>query len=48
MYSDIYEPIWFKLGMMINNIELNILKLVFVTFTLIQGCRDARKQELDY
>ena len=37
----IYELIWFKLGMIVDSIELYILILVSVTLTLIQGHSDA-------
>ena len=44
MQSDIYEPIWFKLDMMIDTTKLYILMLVYLTLTLIQGQGGARKQ----
>ena len=46
MHLDIYEPVWFKLGMMIETIELYSLSPVYVTLTFIQAHRDARKLEL--
>ena len=46
MHSDIYELIWFELCMMIETAKLYILILVYVTLTLIQGYRDARKDRL--
>ena len=48
MHSDIYTPIWLKLDAVVDTTELSILILVFVTLTLIQGHRDARKQKLLY
>ena len=46
IHSDIYESIWFKLGLMTDTVELYILILVLLTLTLIQGHRSARKQKL--
>ena len=43
MHSDIHEWIWFKLGMLIDTIE--IYKLILVLLTLILGHRSARKQK---
>ena len=43
MHSDIYESIWFKLGMLIDTIELCILIIIYVTLTLMQDHRYARK-----
>ena len=42
VYSDIYEVIWFKLGIMIDTIVPCILILVYVVLTLFQGYGDAR------
>ena len=44
MHSDFTEPIWLKLGMAIDTIELYILILACLTLTLNQGHRDAREQ----
>ena len=41
MHSDFYEAIGFKLGMLIDTIELYILIHVFVTLNIIQGSRSA-------
>ena len=41
MHLDIYESVWFKLGMVIDTIVLYIL-----TLTLIQSHRSVRKQKL--
>ena len=46
MHSDIYQWIWFKLGMMIDTIVLYILILVYLTLTFIQGHWSVRKQQL--
>ena len=46
MYSDVYESIWCKLGMMIHTIVLYILLLVLLILTLIQGQMNAREQKL--
>ena len=46
MYSDVYESIWFKLGVMIGTIVLYITMLVWLTLTLIQGRRSGRKRNL--
>ena len=35
MHLDIYEPIWFKFGIMIDSSELYFLILVYMTMTLI-------------
>ena len=40
-YSLVYEPVWFKLGMMIETSKICLLILVFVTLALIQGHMDA-------
>ena len=40
------EPVWFKLDMMIDTMELYILVLVLVILSLIQGQRDAEKKKL--
>ena len=48
MHSKIYEPIWFKLSMMSDMVELYNVILVLVTMNLIQGPRDTRKGELLY
>ena len=42
MYSNMYEWIWFRVGMMIDAIVLKILKFVQLTLTLIQGHRNAK------
>ena len=44
MHADVCEPIWFKLGLMIDATELNNLILVYEILTLIQGHRDARNK----
>ena len=44
MHSDICEPVWFKIGIMIVATELYILILVYMTLTIIQGHREERKQ----
>ena len=44
-HLDVYEPVFFKLGMVTGTIELYILVLVWMTLTLIQGRRDARNQK---
>ena len=50
MHSDIYEPICFRLGMMIDTNEPYILMLVYVTLTLtltlIQDNRNARNKKI--
>ena len=45
MHSEIYEPIWSKLLMMIDTFVLYISLLVLAILTFIQGHRDARKVE---
>ena len=45
MHSNVYESIWFKLGVMIDTIEFYILILNLWTLALIQGHRSARKQK---
>ena len=40
MYSDLNEPIWSVLVLMIDSAELAFLIVVCVTSTLIQGHRD--------
>ena len=45
MHSDVWELIWFKLGMMIDTVKFDILVLVYVALTMIQGHRSARKQK---
>ena len=42
MHSDIYDPVWFKLGIMIDTLELYIFILIYVALILIQGYRDVR------
>ena len=44
MPSDIYELIWYTSSLMMDNVELYILILVYLTMTLLQGHRSARKQ----
>ena len=46
LHLDIYEPIWFKLDMMTDATKLYILIIVYVTWTVIQGHRDTKKQTL--
>ena len=46
MHSDIYEQIWFKLGMMIATTEFCIFSTGVSGLTLIQGHRVVRKQKL--
>ena len=46
MHSDVCDPMWFKLGMMIDTTELYIMTQVYITLTLIHGDRHARKVEL--
>ena len=46
MFLDIYELIWFKVGVMVDAIVLNIFVLIWLTLTLIQGHMNARKQKL--
>ena len=46
MHLDTYESIWLKRGMMIDTVELYILILIYVTFTVIQGQQNGRKQTL--
>ena len=46
MQPDIYEPIWSKLGTMIDTTKLYILILVEGAMVLIQGHKGARKQRL--
>ena len=46
MHSDIYELIWFKLGLVIDTAELCMMTLGLVILTIIQGHRDAREQKL--
>ena len=45
LYSEIYEPIWFKLFMMIDNSYLYIL-ILSVLLILSQGHVDERKLKL--
>ena len=45
MHSNVYEWIWFRLGMMIDTVQLYIMILVLLTLTLIQSHRSARKQK---
>ena len=42
MHSDAHEPLWFKLGMIIDTTERLSLILNSVILTLIQGHRDGR------
>ena len=44
----VYEPVWCKLGMMIDTIELYSLILVGVILTFIGGHRCARKWKLQH
>ena len=46
MHLDVYEPLWFKLGMMMGVTELYILILVYLTFTFVQGHYNAGKRTL--
>ena len=46
MYSDVYQSIWFELGIMVDTIVICILILVYLTLTLMQGHRGVRKQKL--
>ena len=46
MHSDIYDLLCFTAGVMIDTAELYIWITVYLTLTLIQGHRSARKQEL--
>ena len=48
MHSDAYEPIWVKLGIVIDAAKVDILILIRVNLTLIQGRRDARKHQLSH
>ena len=45
MHSNIYKPIWFKLGVVMDTAVLCIFILVYVILTLIHGHRDARDLE---
>ena len=38
MYLDVYEPIWFKRGMVIDTVELYIFILVFFVFFCAPSC----------
>ena len=42
---DIYQSVWFKIGMMIDTSVLCILILVSLTFSFIQGHRSVKKQK---
>ena len=44
MLSDFYDTISFKLGKVIDYIELYILIQVYLTMTLIESHKNARKQ----
>ena len=44
MLSDFYDSISFKLGKVIDYIELYILIQVYLTMTLIESHKNARKQ----
>ena len=44
MHSDICELIWLTFVVMKDTLVLLVLVLVFVTFTLVQGHLDGRKQ----
>ena len=46
MHSHVYESIWFKVGMMIDTIELYILILTLLILTLIQGHRSTKKKKV--
>ena len=46
MYAEVCEPVWFKHSLLIEIAELCSLMLVYMTLTLIQGHRGARKQKL--
>ena len=46
MHSDVYDSIWYKRGMMIDAIELNIFRLIYLTLILIKGHRCAINQKL--
>ena len=46
MHLDVYEWIWFKLGMMIDTIVLYILILIKLTLPLIQGHKSPRKRNI--
>ena len=48
MHVDVYEAIWFKHGVIIDIIELFILRLVLLTLTFIEGHWSARKQKLQH
>ena len=45
MCFDIYEPVWFKFGLMTDTTKLYIGLLVSVTFILMHGYCSARKQK---
>ena len=40
MHSDICEPVWFKLSMMVETAELYILMLTYLALTFIQGHKE--------
>ena len=46
MHSDSYKSMWFKLSVMIDVAEFYVLIFYYLSLTLIQGHRDARKQKL--
>ena len=48
VYSDTYEAIYFKLGVMIRNTKLYILKSVWATLTFFQGHRYMRNPKLAF
>ena len=43
MHLDVYEPVWFKCGMIIDTMECYIFVCVKVILTFIQGHRSVRK-----
>ena len=45
MHSEVYEPIWFKFGMMIDKSELYIWILPVVISTWIQSHKSARNEQ---
>ena len=48
MHLDVYDTIWFKLGLIIDTVEHHILMLIWLTLTFIQGhisARNFRKQK---
>ena len=48
MHLNVYEWIWFRLGLMIDTIVLYVWILVWLTLTLIEGHRIVRKQKLPW